>query len=181
MRAALGVLFLVLLCVAATLVQERWIDGVRDRLPGLQLPAQSEVRAAERQNLHQSGWARLVVGRPSGADPIVLPHLEAPVYTEYSDAELESSSQQPRRAMISGGEARFEPEFTEENPRPSDFEITLDASSTLSEVCVRFYGSGSPKLYQRLAEYNGLPNPNAIRSGQKLFVPATRELLFEER
>lgn len=167
MRAAFGVLFLVLLFVAASLVQERWINGVRDRLPGLQFQSARETLAAEQRTQDESGWARLVIGQPSGADPTELaPRFPAPG---------------PGRQMISGGTAEprsfEEPEFA---PEPSDYEITLDSDSTLSEVCVRFYGSGAPKLYNRLAEYNGFDNPNAIRAGHKLKIPTTRELLFSK-
>lgn len=165
MRAALGVLFLVLLFVAASLVQERWINGVRDRLPGLQFQPASETHAAEQQIQDESGWARLVVGKPSGADAVELP----PALRE-PEAE---------REMIRGSahepESFEEPEFTAE---PSDYEVTLDANSTLSELCVRFYGSGAPKLYNGLAKYNGFDDANAIRAGHKLKVPTTRELLF---
>ena len=165
MRAALGVLFLLLLFVAAALVQESWIDGVRQRLPGLRIQPEHESHAGSQELSDESGWTRLVIGRPSGADPVALP-------TDYSQPEAE-------REMLIG----LEPEsvyFEEDIPLPSDFEITLDSSSTLSEVCVRFYGSGAPKLYKRLASYNGFDDPDAIRAGQKLFVPPTRELLFAE-
>ena len=165
MRAALGVLFLLLLFLAAALVQERWIDGARDRLPGLQFHSAHESQAAEQKLEDESGWTRLVIGRPSGAEPI-----EPPIVIREDDGP---------REMLIGNDP--EPVFYEDDlPLPSDFEITLDSSSTLSEVCVRFYGSGAPKLYKRLALYNGFADPDAIPAGQKLFVPPTRELLFAE-
>ncbi len=167
MRPALGILFLVLLFVAATLVQESWIDEVRDRLPGLQLQAEDEVLANASAERAREGWARLVIGGPSGAEPVTPPGT----FHERNE----------ERRMLVGNEPEFEaiPEDIPPAP-PSDFEITLDSSSTLSELCVRFYGSGAPKLYQRLAEYNGFDDANAIRAGQKLLVPATRELLFSK-
>ena len=169
MRVALGVLFLLLLFVAAALVQERWLKDVEKTLPGLQVraeqPRSAEEPAEDEPLPAEDGWARLVVGRPSGADPVVLPPAErrmiesAPTHTP-NPAPVEPESAPPSR--------------------PADYEITLAENETLSEVCVRFYGSGAPKLYDRLARYNGLANANAIRAGQKLFVPPTQELLFAE-
>ena len=167
MRPALGILFLVLLFVAATLVQESWIDDVRSRLPGLQLQAEDEVLANAGEERASEGWAQLVIGSPSGADPVTPPGT----FQERNE----------ERRMLVGNEPALEaiPEDIPAAP-PSDFEITLDANSTLSELCVRFYGSGAPELYQRLAEYNGFADANAIRAGHKLLVPATRELLFSK-
>lgn len=163
MRVALGVLFLILLFCAAALIQERWLKGVDETLPGIRVQPEVQLAEVPREEFPaEEGWARLVIGRPSGVDAVELPF----------EVELRETYE-PHVD---------EPVVAEDEPlaRPADYEITLDENSTLSELCVRFYGTGAPKVYEQLAQYNGLPNANAIRAGQKLRVPPTRELLFAE-
>lgn len=45
----------------------------------------------------------------------------------------------------------------------------IDAGDTLSAICRRFYGDAS--LYDRLARYNNISNPNLIYAGNVLKIP----------
>ena len=45
---------------------------------------------------------------------------------------------------------------------------------TLQKIAKRFYNS--PELYKKLAEYNGILNPDLIQVGQTIEIPSRREL-----
>lgn len=166
MRAALGVLFLVLLFATAVLIQDRWQKRTMSERPGLLIqPAVAPDRSSVALERARAGWATLIIGRRSGAEPIVL------------EPELEP---EPDFAPESDPQPAWDEESPSEPLRPADYVVTLDPNLTLSEICQRFYGTGAPKVYTRLAQYNGLENPNAVRQGQKLYLPATLELLLAE-
>lgn len=54
---------------------------------------------------------------------------------------------------------------------PDDFELTVAPNTTLGEIAQVYYGTARPSLVRALATYNGLADPNKLRSGQTLFVP----------
>lgn len=42
---------------------------------------------------------------------------------------------------------------------------------TLSALCRKYYGDGSKATYDKLAKYNGIPNPDLIYAGNSLKIP----------
>jgi len=46
---------------------------------------------------------------------------------------------------------------------------TVVKGDTLSSICRRFYGDAS--LYNKLARYNSIANPNLIYAGQQIRLP----------
>ncbi len=50
----------------------------------------------------------------------------------------------------------------------------IQAGDTLAGIAQKFFGESD--LYQKLAEYNGIRNPDLIRAGQILEIPSRREL-----
>ncbi len=48
---------------------------------------------------------------------------------------------------------------------------TVQSGDTLSEIAQKFYGDGSRDSYMKIAQANGLDNPDLIRVGQKLQIP----------
>lgn len=42
---------------------------------------------------------------------------------------------------------------------------------TLSAICRKYYGDGSPAVYKKLAAYNNIPNPDLIYAGNTLTIP----------
>jgi len=54
-----------------------------------------------------------------------------------------------------------------------DVVYTVKAGDTLSHIALRYYGSAGRSSYMRIAEANGLADPNKIRVGQKLKIPGT--------
>jgi len=51
---------------------------------------------------------------------------------------------------------------------------TVKSGDTLSKIAKTYYGDGS--FYKELAVYNGIANPNAIKVGQVLKIPAEAQL-----
>lgn len=48
----------------------------------------------------------------------------------------------------------------------------IQKGDTLSAICRKFYGDGTAKTYNKLAQYNGIKNPNLIYAGNTLKIPA---------
>ncbi len=54
-----------------------------------------------------------------------------------------------------------------------DIVYTVKAGDTLSHIALHYYGSAGRSSYMRIAEANGLADPNKIRVGQQLKIPGT--------
>jgi nucleoid-associated protein YgaU len=54
--------------------------------------------------------------------------------------------------------------------RGSDQKYTIQSGDNLSKVSKHFYGS--PNHYQKIAQANGIDNPDRIQAGQELTIPA---------
>ncbi len=55
-------------------------------------------------------------------------------------------------------------------PLPAAQSYTVESGDTLWAIAERFYGDGNQ--YQRIADANGIPNPDLINAGQVLTIPA---------
>lgn len=156
MRIALYLTFLLSLFFAASALHHRWISQNR---------AETSQRLLTVGTRPAEGWARVVIGRPSAAEPIEWHPTDEPA--RYLDPEEEQVFEVEEES------------FEELVPlREQDIELTLDAGQTLSELCHQVYGTASPNVYQRLAEYNGLGSADAIRAGQALRLPANLDDLM---
>lgn len=54
-----------------------------------------------------------------------------------------------------------------------DVVYTIKSGDTLSAIALHYYGSAAPDAYMKIANANGLDNPNKIFVGQKLKIPGT--------
>lgn len=54
-----------------------------------------------------------------------------------------------------------------------DIVYTVKAGDTLSHIALHYYGSAGKTSYMKIAEANGLADPNKIRVGQQLKIPGT--------
>jgi nucleoid-associated protein YgaU len=54
-----------------------------------------------------------------------------------------------------------------------DVVYTVVSGDTLSHIALRYYGSAGKAAYMKIAEANGLADPNKIRVGQRLKIPGT--------
>ncbi|MFE3291633.1 LysM peptidoglycan-binding domain-containing protein [Rhodococcus sp. NPDC059234] len=66
--------------------------------------------------------------------------------------------------------APVEPAAAEAPPAPAAQTHTVESGDTLWDLAQRFYGDGNQ--FQRIADANGIPNPDAINVGQVLTIPA---------
>lgn len=56
-----------------------------------------------------------------------------------------------------------------------DVVYTVKSGDTLSHIALRYYGSAGRSSYMKIAEANGISDPNKIRVGQKLKIPGTTQ------
>ncbi len=54
-----------------------------------------------------------------------------------------------------------------------DIVYTIKSGDTLSAIALHYYGSAAPGAYMKIANANGLADPNKIYVGQKLKIPGT--------
>lgn len=54
-----------------------------------------------------------------------------------------------------------------------DVVYTVRSGDTLSHIALRYYGSAGRGAYMKIAEANGIADPNRIRVGQQLKIPGT--------
>ena len=159
MRALLYFALLLALFGAAVVLHHHWLEDNR-RESARHLLAVGAGRS--------EGWVKVVVGTPSGAEPLPV---------EWGS---EAPGADPLEGAAETGALVFEHGAAPYEPVPAaDIEITLDDGQTLSEICKKLYGTANPRVYQRVAEVNGLSSADAGRAGKKLFLPPTLDRLFE--
>ena len=54
-----------------------------------------------------------------------------------------------------------------------DIVYTVESGDTLSHIALHYYGDAGRSSYMKIAEANGLDDPNKIQVGQKLKIPGT--------
>ncbi len=54
-----------------------------------------------------------------------------------------------------------------------DIVYTVKSGDTLSHIALHYYGSAGAKSYMKIAEANGISDPNKIQVGQQLKIPGT--------
>ena len=156
MRTLVGWLFLIALCGLAGYLQSRWSDSVRAERERLRTPTGLQER--------EESWGRFLIGQPSGAEPIELelPELEAP---------------QPAAQLPGTEPALPEGPGAQEQAPVTVFEYVVPEGRVLSKICEDFYDSGRSPIPERVAEYNGMRSPDALRAGQTLLLPPWEVLL----
>ena len=150
MRALAGVLLLAALFAMAAGWQRRTAERLRRQRT-------SEHGGPALLAEHEAGWSRLVLGRPSGADPIRVepgPRGQA----------VAASTARPAAADV-----------------PSEFEYTVRSGDVLGRICRDVYRSARPGVVDALARYNGLADADALRVGQVLRLPASLDALLAAR
>ncbi|MEM6674952.1 MAG: hypothetical protein AAF726_19035 [Planctomycetota bacterium] len=156
MRALLGLLILGSLFVMAASWQNRTTSELRERRERRYGIPSDSVAVPE-------GWGRLVLGRPSGAEPIPAP--EPP----------------PAEALLPAADVAPPDEGAPPPTYAPDFEYTVQPTDVLGEICQRFYEVRPlAKVIEAVATYNDLDDANSIRAGDVLLLPDP-EVLFGQR
>lgn len=161
MRLLLGLLLLLSLFTLALVWQRRTAQASS----GAAITARDSAGLARP---YASDWTRLVVGGPSGAEPIELaptPSLETKVLARGKEA--------PPRAT------------TPAAPTPRDagreFELVVRKGQTLSSICQAHYKTARPAVVEAVARYNRMADTANLREGQKLKLPPIETLLEPRR
>lgn len=155
MRALLLALTLAGLFGAAFLWQERHFAGIRAEQRAFE--DQQDGRAAPTESgTLEAGRAVLVVGDPSGAEPVPRPS---------------AAPQPPPRATPDDPDRPLA-----DAPLP-EFELQVQPGQTLSGLAHLHYGEHGRELLEALARHNGLDDPDALRAGAVLRLPPIERLL----
>ena len=157
MRILLGIGLLLAIFAASSV----WHQGRMRELRGL--GGFQEARAADPRML-PPGWGEVIVGTPSGAEPVfVEPVRPTESRVLAVDEAVESWTEVPAQ----------EPEpLTVE-----DWELPVRPGDVLSRIVRVHYGRVSPELEERLARYNGLESPDKLVVGETLYLPPEEKLL----
>ena len=107
------------------------------------------------------GKGVVIVGRPSGVDPLPVP----------GGAGGEGAAGVPSDAELSGGELSGA-----DAARLADFVMEVRSGQTLSGIAAAIYGTAPAELVRRLAAYNGMEDPDELRAGQRLLLPPLERL-----
>jgi phage tail protein X len=140
MRVLLGLAVLLSLFVMAASWQGRWTDGIRRA-------RDTEHGAPDQTAVSDAGWTTLVIGLPSGAEPVAPVHVE----TDVPEAVPE--------------------ELAEPVGFVGDFEYTVRPGDVLGRICDAHYSTAAKNVVAAVAAYNGLSSPDQIRVGQVLALP----------
>lgn len=152
MRLLLGGLLLVVLFLAATVWQRSWTSAARSERSA----ARGEPSAVA-SDLPE-GWSRVVIGRPSGAEPFGGPRPP--------DSAAEPAPQAPAP-----------PTATPPLPHVQSTEVVVQPGQSLSTICRGRYGTARVEVVEAVARHNRLANPDSVREGQTLDLPPLEQLL----
>ncbi|MFT4709967.1 MAG: nucleoid-associated protein YgaU [Planctomycetota bacterium] len=178
LRILIGLAGLFSVFALAWLWQERNIEQsrrIRNSAPDLLAKANGEITPSEPKAsplAHlEPGWGRIVLGRPSGAEPTARPTQAAPA----ADADV-PASEQPEPPASPTDETAYE-SAPVPSEWPADQELTVRPGQSLSKIIASAYDRSTPELVSKLATYNGMENADKLRVGQKLLIPSKDKLL----
>jgi len=149
-----AILLLLLACAfgGAALWQERHVARLeRERAEALR--AAGGAAPLPPQERLAPGEGVVIVGRPSGAEPVDV-----------------------SRSQAVGAVAQGKDWERAASERLGDFELEVQPGQTLSQIAHAHYRSHAPELLRALAAYNGLADPDRVKAGQKLRLPPVEKL-----
>lgn len=154
MRALIGLLVLGTLFIMAASWQKRMTSRLHD-------DRAQRYNVADDSAANQEGWSRLILGRPSGAEPLIVPEPQPPAA---------SYVRQPAAAAPPAPVE--EPEPTPPQRFRKDQIYTVQPGEVLSRICQEHYTVRPlPTLIERVATYNDLSSPDELRAGDELLLP----------
>lgn len=163
MRFIVLLLLLVGLMAAAGLWQQRWTHAARQQ--------RDLLLGRTRLEPSPPPSARLVLGRPSRQAPFDVPLGLPPALPDALALR-----------GVPGVESPAPPDPAwEYAPQPWEpvFEVEIRPGQVLSVLCSEFYGTSRPPVVRRVAEWNGLTNPDQLRAGQRIELPGRAWVLAE--
>ena len=169
MRTALALCLAVALFASAALWHADRRGSAGRQVAAEEKPAPGSAARESARFTHPvpEGWVEVILGAPSGADPIRVPLW----YTRPADEQLDLAESAP-----DAGNLEEHPTFLPTPGRPPDFELEVGPGQVLSRIAVHHYGTSRPRLVEALARYNGLDSPDKLREGQRLRLPPIEDL-----
>lgn len=143
----------------AALWQKGYLEDQRERRRAL--AAEASGRPVDTPD----GWSLVLIGKPSGAEPVERPPKPRP----------------RRERSTEEGRVPAETEAAAPVPGPTrlvleDFQVVVREGQVLSQIVKDHYGRVSPRLEGWLAAYNGLESPDKLRAGKSLALPSEEKL-----
>ncbi len=168
MRLLAGFALLLALFGAAALWQSETLARMREERTLAQLEDRGVSERVAAAGL-PPGWGLVVLGRPSGAEPVAAPR----------------GSLSPEAAQIGPpptfeGPVDAEAWIRERSATLPDFELDVKPGQTLSQIALDHYGQCPEELVRQLARYNGLESPDALRAGDSILLPEAERLEVRE-
>jgi len=160
-RALLLALILAGLFGGAFLWQERHFAEIRAEQRTVEAEQDARAHPTESGTL-EAGRAVLVVGTPSGADPVPRPQ--------------DPRAQEPQPSGTPTAEASDPDRPLSGQPLP-EFQLEVQPGQTLSGLAHLHYGEHGSELLEALAAHNGLASVDALRAGAILRLPPIERLL----
>jgi hypothetical protein len=152
----------------AALWQSRRVDRLRRESELAQKLRDGELGETS-SGIVPQGWGVVVVGRPSGAEPIG----GATVEVEVEDV-VESEGAADARPDSAPANAALPPAL--DPASLADFELTVAPGHSLSEIAKEHYGTAAGAVVGALARYNGFADADRLRAGQRLLLPPIERL-----
>jgi nucleoid-associated protein YgaU len=176
-KLLVGVLLLIAAFAAAAIWQWNWRAEAEARR---ELARTSDDRSSPRSNVAaEEGWGRVIIGRPSGADP-VAPSSEPLARADTSASPLDAQTPATRPASTPQ-----QPTDTASGDSPAapagEARVVVQHGESLSSLCQTHYGTRRLELVQALAAYNHLKDPDRVREGQVVVMPPIERLIVKNR
>ncbi len=151
MRTVLFLCLLVAVFGLAALWQRQHLGELRRAHAAAEAEAAGELARTASGPL-APGQGVLLVGRPSGAEPVPRPARAEP---------------DPAPAAVGSDLAEL---------ALGDFSLEVQPGQSLSGIAYLHYGRSGPALLRALSDYNALPDPGRLRAGQVLKLPPIERL-----
>jgi len=158
MRTLLLVLFFACCFGVAAIWQQQRTQRLREERELAARIAAGDA-AMTRSGLLRAGEAVVLIGGPAGAEP-----------TQPKPSQAAAGG-----SVVHAGESQGPPSAPPAAPL-ADFVLEVGAGQSLSKIAHAHYGHAPVELVEKLARYNGLADPNALRAGMQLKLPSLERL-----
>ncbi len=123
--------------------------------------------------IHEKQVVRFIVGGTGVNIPVVVQKItsgeEDGTNDVYADIILREHRKLEPVQVTAPGENANREKADEQKPTEKLYKVVY--GDTLSALCRKFYGDGTAAVYNRLAKYNGMSNPNILYTGKTLKIP----------
>jgi len=193
-KLLVGVLLLLFAFAGAVLWQRSWLAEAQAEREHAR--HDGALDSPESKRATASEWGRVIVGRPSGADPVAPlapPVSSSPPSAPSPTATTPASAPKPTAAAtkLDDSSPTSEPRSNAPLATSKSARVSIDAGAatpiivqrgdSLSSVCQAHYGTSRKEIVQALAAFNKLKNADQLREGDTLLIPPLDRLTIKDR